>query len=147
MVRGLSAKPTRMATGTMVAPRCGNPWLEPNRMVVIPPVRVDLTTGWSVVYRRKGDRVMMTATKAVAGGVATNIVTLILWAISTIPGWERMPDEPQAAIIALVSSGVGAAIVYFAPANKQTLAETAPQSSRALGAPLGSGAVLAAVAE
>jgi hypothetical protein len=66
----------------------------------------------------------MTATKAIAGGVAANIVTIILWAISTIPGWHAVPDEPRAAIIALVSSAVGAAIVYFAPANKHTVPAT-----------------------
>ena len=64
----------------------------------------------------------MTATKAVAGGVAANIVTIILWAISSIPGWSAVPEQPRAAIFALVSAGVGAAIVYFAPANKETLA-------------------------
>ena len=47
----------------------------------------------------------MTATKAIAGGVAANIVTVILWAVSNIPGWGAVPDEPKAAIIALVSAG------------------------------------------
>ena len=64
----------------------------------------------------------MTATKAIAGGVAANIVTTILWMISSIPGWSSVPDEPKAAVIALVSAGIGAAIVYFAPSNKETLA-------------------------
>lgn len=63
----------------------------------------------------------MTATKAIAGGVAANIVTVILWAVSNVPGWGAVPDEPKAAIIALVSAGVGAVIVYFAPANTPTL--------------------------
>ena len=72
----------------------------------------------------------MTATKAVAGGIAANIVTIVLWMISNIPGWHVVPDEPRAAIIALVSSGVGAAIVYFAPANKQTVPETSAGSGR-----------------
>jgi len=81
----------------------------------------------------------MTATKAVAGGVAANVVTVILWVISNIPGWHTVPDEPKAAIIALVSSGIGAAIVYFAPANKQTLTatETAPERGGELGATFG----------
>jgi hypothetical protein len=64
---------------------------------------------------------VMTATKAIAGGVAANVVTIILWAVSNIPGWGVVPDEPKAAIIALVSAGVGALIVYFAPANAPTL--------------------------
>src|SRR5262245_48640946 len=73
----------------------------------------------SVVDERRD--FVMTATKAIAGGVAANIVTVILWAVSNIPGWGAVPDEPKAAIIALVSAGVGAVIVYFAPANRPTL--------------------------
>jgi hypothetical protein len=71
---------------------------------------------------------MMTATKAVAGGIAANIVTIVLWAISHVPGWNTVPDEPKAAMIGLVSGAVGAAIVYFAPSNKP-LPATAPVSS------------------
>jgi hypothetical protein len=63
----------------------------------------------------------MTASKAIAGGVAANIVTVVLWAISNVPGWDAVPDEPRAAIIALASAAVGAAIVYVAPANRQML--------------------------
>jgi hypothetical protein len=63
----------------------------------------------------------MTATKAIAGGVAANIVTIVLWMIASIPGWSSVPEEPKAAIIALVSAGIGAAIVYFAPANRETV--------------------------
>jgi hypothetical protein len=70
--------------------------------------------------------VVMTATKAVAGGIAGNLVTLALWAISTIPGWNRVPDQPKAAILALVSAAVAAGIVYFAPSNKETQSEAAP---------------------
>ena len=84
----------------------------------------------------------MTATKAIAGGVAANIVTIILWMISNIPGWGTVPDQPKAAIIALVSTGIGAATVYFAPSNKQTLAKT-PESSNELGAAFASSRVLA----
>ena len=73
---------------------------------------------------------MMTATKAVAGGVAANIVTIVLWAISSIPGWKAVPEEPRSAIIALVSAAVGAAIVYLAPANKETPSAAAPVSDR-----------------
>jgi hypothetical protein len=76
--------------------------------------------------------IVMTAAKAIAGGVAVNIATVILWAISNIPGWDRVPNEPKAAIIALLSAGVGAAIVYFAPANRQTATESAPEASGGL---------------
>jgi hypothetical protein len=63
----------------------------------------------------------MTATKAIAGGVGANIVTIVLWMISSIPGWGTVPEQPKAAIIALVSAAIGAAIVYYAPSNKETL--------------------------
>jgi hypothetical protein len=55
----------------------------------------------------------------------------------------RCSGSTQAAIIALVSTGVGAAIVYFAPSNKQTLTAPAPEKSGELGAAFGSGRVLA----
>jgi len=89
----------------------------------------------------------MTATKAIAGGVAANIVTVILWAISNVPGWNAVPDQPKAAIIALVSAGVGAAIVYFAPANKQTLTATAFERGGELGASFRSDRVLAGTSD
>jgi hypothetical protein len=76
----------------------------------------------------------MTATKAVAGGIAANVVTIILWGLSNIPGWTGVPDEPKAAIIALVSACVGALLVYFAPANKRTLPETEPEARDSVGA-------------
>ena len=60
---------------------------------------------------------MMTATKAVAGGVAANIVVIAVWLLTLIPGWMLVPDEPKAAIIALVSGAIGAAVVWLAPAN------------------------------
>jgi hypothetical protein len=41
----------------------------------------------SIVKVRK--EFVMTATKAIAGGVAANIVTVTLWAVSNIPGWGR----------------------------------------------------------
>ena len=85
----------------------------------------------------------MTATKAVAGGVAANIVTVALWMLTNIPGWQAVPDQPKAAIIALVSAAVGAAIVYFAPANKQTVKAPAAAPDTALGASLGAGGILA----
>lgn len=90
---------------------------------------------------RKGT--IMTATKAIAGGVAANIITVILWAMSSIPGWDQVPEQPKAAIIALVSTAVGAAIVYFAPANQQTLTKPAPERGSELGASFGSARILA----
>jgi hypothetical protein len=84
----------------------------------------------------------MTATKAIAGGIAANVVTVILWAISIVPGWSGVPDQPKAAIIALVSAAVGAAIVYFAPSNQQTVAEPAFAGGGELRASFGSGRVL-----
>jgi hypothetical protein len=48
----------------------------------------------------------MTATKAIAGGVAANIVTVILWAISNVPGWSAVPDQPRAACVSIVEAGV-----------------------------------------
>jgi hypothetical protein len=89
----------------------------------------------------------MTATKAIAGGVAANVITVVLWTISNIPGWAAVPDQPKAAIIALVSSGVGAAIVYFAPANKQTVTVTAPDRDGELGASFGSRRALAGMVD
>lgn len=59
----------------------------------------------------------MTSTKAIAGGIAANVVTIALWLLTMIPGWESVPMEPKAAIVALVSTLVGAGIVYFAPPN------------------------------
>jgi hypothetical protein len=89
----------------------------------------------------------MTATKAIAGGIAANIVTVILWVISNIPGWSSVPDQPKAAISALVTAGIGAAIVYFAPSNKQTLTSTAAGRGGELAASLGSGTMLAGTLE
>jgi hypothetical protein len=70
----------------------------------------------------------MTATKAIAGGVGANLVTIVLWAISTIPGWTAVPEQPKAAIIALVSAAIGSVLVYLAPANKETV--PAPERSK-----------------
>jgi hypothetical protein len=61
---------------------------------------------------------MTTATKAVAGGIAANVVTIALWGLAMIPGWATVPDEPKAAIIALVSAAIGAGLVYIAPSNR-----------------------------
>ena len=89
---------------------------------------------------------MTTATKAVAGGIAANVVTIVLWAISNIPGWQAVPDEPRAAFIGLISAGVGAALVYYAPANKLTQATSEAghqEKGRELGVAHRSGQVLA----
>lgn len=72
----------------------------------------------------------MTATKAIAGGVAANIVTVVLWVISNIPGWTSVPEEPKAAILALVSAGIGAAIVYYAPSNREMVAVKSTETVR-----------------
>lgn len=75
----------------------------------------------------------MTATKAVAGGIAANVVTIVVWLLSLIPGWETIPAEPKSAIIALVVTGIGAGIVYFAPANKTVVEPDEPLSVLGLG--------------
>ena len=59
----------------------------------------------------------MNQSKAIAGGIAANLVTLAMWGLSFIPGWDAMPSEPKAAIMVLVSSAIGFAIVHIAPAN------------------------------
>jgi hypothetical protein len=41
-----------------------------------------------------------------------------------------VPQEPKSAIVALVSAGIGAAIVYYAPSNKETLAVKPAEKSR-----------------
>ena len=87
----------------------------------------------------------MTATKAIAGGVAANVITIVLWAISIVPGWGAVPDQPKAAIIALVSAAVGAAIVYFAPSNKET--RTAPERGKETGSAFQPGRMLAGAAD
>lgn len=75
----------------------------------------------------------MTSTKAVAGGIAANLVTIALWLLTMIPGWEVIPAEPKAAIIALVSSAIGAAVVYYAPANS---IKVAPQDAHLVREPI-----------
>jgi hypothetical protein len=61
----------------------------------------------------------MTATKAVAGGVGGAVVVIANWLLTLIPGWQEIPDDPRGAIVFLVSTGITAACVYFAPANMQ----------------------------
>lgn len=65
----------------------------------------------------------MTATKATAGAVAGWLVTIAVWLLTRIPGWESVPLEPQAALIGLVTAGIGYGTVYFAPSNKATVDE------------------------
>jgi hypothetical protein len=62
---------------------------------------------------------MTTSSKAVAGGVAANLIIVACWLLTLIPGWETVPFEPKAAIISLVVTAIGSGIVYFAPANRQ----------------------------
>lgn len=74
-----------------------------------------------------------TSSKAVAGAVAANLVTIALWLISLAPGWESIPDEPKAAIIALVAGAIGWAVVYFSPANTikvSVYSDAEPSSNR-----------------
>ncbi len=63
----------------------------------------------------------MTSSKAVAAGIAANLVTIAVWALTLIPGWETLPAEPQRAVQALVVTAIGAGVVYFAPANRHTV--------------------------
>jgi hypothetical protein len=60
----------------------------------------------------------MTATKAFAGGVSGAMVVIADWLLTTIPGWDQIPAQPQGAIAFLVSAGIGFACVYWAPSNK-----------------------------
>lgn len=64
----------------------------------------------------------MTSTKAVAAGIAGNLIVVANWLLTIIPGWMMIPDEPRAAIIALVSGGIGALFVWYAPANRSVTA-------------------------
>lgn len=69
---------------------------------------------------------MMTSSKAIAGGVGTAVGVVIQWALTLIPGWSTIPDEPRGALLFLVVTGIGAGITWLAPANavKQTRQET-----------------------
>lgn len=58
-----------------------------------------------------------TSTKAVAGGIGGALVIIANWLLTLIPGWEGIPAEPRGAIAFLVSTGITAALVYYAPAN------------------------------
>lgn len=68
----------------------------------------------------------MTSTKATAAAVAGWLTTIAVWGVSTIPGWDAVPIEPKAAILGLISAGIGYAMVYYAPANKDTVPATVP---------------------
>lgn len=59
----------------------------------------------------------MTSAKAVASAIAGHFTILALWAITQVPGWESMPDEPRLALQGLVVSLINGGLVYFAPAN------------------------------
>lgn len=58
--------------------------------------------------------------KAVAGGIAANLAVIATWAMSLIPGWAGIPDTPKAAMVTLVSTVIGAVVVYFSPSNSQS---------------------------
>ena len=64
---------------------------------------------------------MQTSTKANAAAVAGWLTTIVLWAVSTIPGWESIPLEPKAAIVSLIAAGISYLAVYFAPANRDVV--------------------------
>lgn len=68
----------------------------------------------------------MTSSKAVAGGIGGALVIIADWLLTTIPGWEQIPDSPKGAISFLVASGIAAGLVYFAPANRHTV-ESVPR--------------------
>ena len=63
----------------------------------------------------------MTRTKAVAGGIATNVTIVVLWLLTLVPGWTDIPEVPKASIIALVSGGIGYGVVFWSPPNKPTV--------------------------
>jgi len=65
----------------------------------------------------------MTSSKAVAAGIAAQLVTIATWALSLIPRWQEIPDPVQSALYGLVSAGIAAAVVYYAPANQQIVSE------------------------
>jgi len=58
-----------------------------------------------------------TSTKAIAGALAGYVVSISIWLLTLVPGWALVPDEPKVAIVGLVSTVIGFAFVYFAPAN------------------------------
>lgn len=60
----------------------------------------------------------MTAGKAVAGGIGGALVIIAEWLLTLIPGWTAIPEQPKGAITFLVATGITAALVYVAPANK-----------------------------
>lgn len=63
----------------------------------------------------------MTSSKAIGGAVSAQLVTVTLWLLTLIPGWDTVPDEPRMAIAALVLSGIGYLVVYYSPANRDTM--------------------------
>jgi hypothetical protein len=68
---------------------------------------------------------MMTSSKAVAAGIAAQLVVLAEWGLSELWFWSTMPPAPQAALLGLVVSGISAAVVYFAPANTRKVQDAA----------------------
>lgn len=64
---------------------------------------------------------MMTASKATAAGIAAQFVIIADWVVTLVPGWASVPPTVQRAAQTLVSAGIAAAFVYYAPANKATV--------------------------
>jgi len=71
-----------------------------------------------------------TSSKAVGGAVAANLTVIAVWLVSTIPGWDMVPMEPKAAILALVASAIRYGGVYISRANVEI---PAPQQTSTLG--------------
>lgn len=59
----------------------------------------------------------MRQSKAIAGGLAGAVTLLVMYLLNQIPAISTMPDGPAGALEFLVASGVGYAMVYFAPKN------------------------------
>jgi hypothetical protein len=69
----------------------------------------------------------MTSSKAIAAGIGGNLTVIAIWAMTLIPGWATIPDEPRMAIQALIVTLLSAGVVYFAPANALKVAQTIGQ--------------------
>lgn len=64
----------------------------------------------------------MTSSKAIAAGVGAWITGIIGFYLPFyVPRWDMMPPNVQGYFASLVSAGVTAAIVFYAPANRHTV--------------------------
>ena len=59
----------------------------------------------------------MGSSKAIAGGLSAAVTVLAMYGLQQIPFIASMPEMEFAALNFVVGSGVGFALVYFAPAN------------------------------